>query len=417
MSVAPDQPSSNVDSSSTPILDRIAPLPQPLSPRHEGTQRAVGVILGLAICAAFIAIKLNPSLAQPLRDWLAVHVGRTHAGAYGSFGPLVGALTAVVVFMLALAIHELGHVVAGVAVGFRFVSLRLGPLHVDRRLRMSFRRARGSGYLGWASMAPTRRDHLRWRAAIFVLAGPGVNLATAAGLLLPPVAMGFFATILGLVSLALGLKELLPLKYRTAVSDGRRLWMLWRNDGAARRWVGMMRLGTEIQSGVPPEDLPAEWVAEVVALEDDSPDTVSAHLLAFAVAFHQHRDAEAGRLLETALRHAGHTPEARDGLICNAATFQGRRRKNADLATQWLADLPAKSPFPWLRLQAEAAVLEARNDFDGARRKLDEMETAFDSLPDPAQRDRARHLIARWRAELEQQAVGVAQARTGVPTG
>jgi hypothetical protein len=55
----------------------------------------------------------------------------------------------------------------------------------------------------------------------------------------------------------------------------------------------------------------------------------------------------------------------RAGLISEAAVFQARRRKRADFAEKWLADLPAQTPFPWFRSGAEAAIREARDDLEG----------------------------------------------------
>src|SRR5262249_30122456 len=111
--------------------------------------------------------------------------------------------------------------------------------------------------------------------------------------------------------------------------------------------------------------------------------------------------ADAGQMLETCLRYASHVaPAVREGLMSDAAVFQARRRKRADLAEQWLADMPDPTQFPWFRLRVEAAILEAKADVDGALRKLDEGEKAFLSLPDSAQREFLMRMMRKWRAEL-----------------
>lgn len=54
--------------------------------------------------------------------------------------------------------------------------------------------------------------------------------------------------------------------------------------------------------------------------------------------------------------------------MCEAAVFQARRRGRADLAEAWLEDVPAATAIPGNREHAEAAILEARGDREGARR-------------------------------------------------
>ena len=149
-----------------------------------------------------------------------------------------------------------------------------------------------------------------------------------------------------------------------------------------------MRLGADVADGVPPESLPADYLSKAIAVCDRSADTVTAHAIAYSAAFHQHRDLEAGHLLETCLKFSnGAAPGFREALMSDAAVFQARRRKRADLAEEWLAKIPANTPQSWLRSRAEAAVLEAHGDFEGADRKLDECEKAIRALPNATQRE------------------------------
>ena len=123
--------------------------------------------------------------------------------------------------------------------------------------------------------------------------------------------------------------------------------------------------------------------------------------LPFLAAFHQHKDSEAAQRLETCLAYSGHaTPVLREALMSDAAVFQARRRKRADLADQWLAGIPMKTQYPWFRSRAEAAILEAKGDVDSAMNKLAETETAILTLPESAQRETVRHLLERWKSDL-----------------
>src|SRR5439155_15758063 len=133
--------------------------------------------------------------------------------------------------------------------------------------------------------------------------------------------------------------------------------------------------------------LSADFLAKAIAVRDDSMDTVMAHAIAYSAAFHQHKDNEAGQLLETCLTHASRAvPVVREALMSDAAVFQARRRKRADLADKWLAELAVTTDYPWFRSRAEAAILEAKGDVDGAMNKLAEAETTILGLPKNAQR-------------------------------
>jgi len=72
------------------------------------------------------------------------------------------------------------------------------------------------------------------------------------------------------------------------------------------------------------------------------------------------------------------------------------------LAEQWLALIPEKTAAPALRTRAEAAILEARGDFPGAKKKLAECEHEIQTHANPVYRERALPLLRRWQAEVEQ---------------
>ena len=94
------------------------------------------------------------------------------------------------------------------------------------------------------------------------------------------------------------------------------------------------------------------------------------------------RIAEAGQRLETCLAYSSHaTPVLREAMMSDAAVFQARRRKRADLAEQWLAEIPVTTQHAWIRSRAEAAILEAKGDVAGAMNKLAETETAPSRSP------------------------------------
>jgi hypothetical protein len=307
----------------------------------------------------------------------------------------------------AIAIHEMAHALAGVMAGFRFNSLRIGRLQFDRPFRISLYKGRGTGAGGWASLFPIKQDKLIWRAIAMLLAGPLSNLLSIAVLLALPYSKGAFSAIFIYISTLLGVVNLIPLRSRAVYSDGGRILMLLLNRARGERWLAMLKLVEEMRTG-PPEKMTPEFIAKAIAIEDQSPDTVSAHAIAYAAAFWAHKDEEAARMLETCLRNSSlAAPSQRQGLAVEAAVFQARRRHRVDLAQQWTADLPPKTEFPWLRPRAEAAILEAQGNPEAARTKLDEVEKLISANPNQAIRQMSLPNVQRWKSEL--QAVPIAQ--------
>jgi hypothetical protein len=174
-----------------------------------------------------------------------------------------------------------------------------------------------------------------------------------------------------------------------------------RKPERGERWLALLHLGGQLMDGVLPESLSADFLTKAIAVRDASADTVKAYALAYSAAFHQQKDAEAGQRLETCLAYSSHaTPALREALRSDAAVYQARRRKRADLAEQWLAEIPVTMRYVWIRSRAEAAVLEAKGDVDGAINKLAETEASLFALPENVQRETLLRWVQRWKAEL-----------------
>ncbi|HKB34899.1 MAG TPA: M50 family metallopeptidase [Gemmataceae bacterium] len=385
----------------TPILDRETPLPESSVP-GPGSRVMLGVFAGLCVGIAALLVLWQPPFVESLHQWILTQVEELFPGSW-TFGRLlsVGLFSVLIGFSIT-AIHELGHLIVGVCVGFRCSSMFLGPLQLNAPFRISLNPDVRSWWHGGVRLVPGDPNEFRARAVAMVFAGPGANLLTGCAVLLLPFPRGFFSWLFVVVSIVAGVAELvLPLRGATFVHDGRRIWMLLRDRARGGRWLALMRLIADTRAGVLPESMPAALLARATAVRDDSADTVTAHAFAYSAAFHQHRDDEAARRLETCLAHSGHAPPVvREALMSDAAVFQARRRKRVDLADQWLAAMPARTQHRWFRSRAEAAILEAKGDTAGALDKLTEVEAAIRTLPASAQRETLLRLLARWKSEL-----------------
>ena len=127
----------------TPILDRTSPLPAPAQ-RSSGswTVTAVAMCFG-AVIGFLAAIGHLPSLPGADR-FIRNEFPRAFVGSSGAGVPGMQLLALFVALVAAIVIHEAGHLVAGLLAGFRFSSIRIGPLQIDRPFHVSFHRG-GTG--------------------------------------------------------------------------------------------------------------------------------------------------------------------------------------------------------------------------------------------------------------------------------
>jgi len=363
---------------------------------------ALGIAYGLAIAFTATIIFWHPPFVMSIVMPMGRAIDRLLPNEWSTTGHILFIAQCFVLLFAAIAVHEVGHALIGVLVGFRFNSLRIGPVQFDRPFRISRYRGKGTGSGGWASLLLLKQDYAILRTVAMLLAGPGANLVSIWLLFLLPYAKGSSSLWFIYWSLLLGGGNLLPFRSRAVISDGGRILMLLRNRARGERWLAMLKLVEELRTGVPYEKLTPAFLAKAVAIEDDSPDTVGAFGLAYGVAFWQGKNDEAAQALETCLRHSNlASPATRQALMSDASVFQARRRKRIDLAEQWLADTPEKAEYPWMRLRGQAAILETKGDTSGALKKLDEIEDMILAVPNQAVREISLLGLRRWKSELQ----------------
>ncbi|MBD0321669.1 MAG: hypothetical protein ICV87_15140, partial [Gemmatimonadetes bacterium] len=102
--------------------------------------------------------------------------------ALGAAGKVALASVAVAAFPLLVGVHELGHLLGGMAVGFRPLLFMVGPLRVERtgeRVRTSFT-FRNAMFGGLAACVPMDTRDLRRRTLWLIAGGPLASLAGGA---------------------------------------------------------------------------------------------------------------------------------------------------------------------------------------------------------------------------------------------
>jgi hypothetical protein len=296
-----------------------------------------------------------------------------------------------VIVLLGLALHEAGHVAAGLTGGFEFRLFVAGPLRVERqdgRLRASFNRI-AMLWGGIAGCVPKSYGaDLAGKMMLFVAGGPLFSLLGAVCLipghsfLHSHTNASFLLVTFGMISAALGMMTLLPLSMGGFTSDGMRLAMLLRNRPEGQRWTAMAALG-----GLSQTVRPREWPAELMALLGDGgrnsqageTDAAMACLLWHVWHSDKREFGQARMWLERALTHADAMPAAMLPILYQtAAHYYARHSTDKALARRYfdlaqkpgLQDADAMHAVRAAVLVAEGRGSEARSELDIAERKL-----------------------------------------------
>ncbi len=309
---------------------------------------------------------------------LAKSTGRDVIGVERIGGVTIAVVVALAV-NLVIALHELGHLVAGLAQGNRFMLFAAGPLLVRREagvVRWQFNRS-AAFWGGIAATLPLDVQGLRANLYRVVLCGPLASLLSAllAAAVFPLTegALRSFVGMLGLGSAGVFLATMLPPRSGGFYSDGARLRMLRAGGDDAERWCTGTALGVFSMAGLPSAEWDAALVQRAEALADDSMDGIMLHL-----ALHE-RASDMG-LNADATRHMHAVRDAREGLAPAMAAYVSLEsaywaavgeRDAAVARAEWARVTP--SPFlPRISsLRAEGAVLMSEGQVVEAHSKLD----------------------------------------------
>jgi len=275
--------------------------------------------------------------------------------------------------VVTLVVHELGHLVAGLAVGFQFSLFAIGPLLIERtpmgRIRLGWNRV-PSFFGGVAGTRPVRTDSLRPRFAVVVAGGPCANvlLAIAAAIALSwfPVPHGLLRVGLGwvrLLSAAIFLGTAIPLPNGPFVTDGLRFLRIVRRGPSSDRELSILALGAAEFGGLRPKDWDASLIERGLAIRDGSIYECQLHLYAYMHALDSGLLDAAKASLEHALSLQV-PPFLRGPCSVEAAYFEAAHGGDPKRARELLGSARPRT-FGVLesdRLRAQAAIAFAEGD-------------------------------------------------------
>ncbi len=308
--------------------------------------------------------------------------------------------------LVSVALHEVGHLLAGRIAGCRIHLFALGPIRLrweGRSPRLSFNWAdRVAG--GFVVASPPMRRSVILPIAVLIAGGPGLNL------LLASFALGLYQAVpkggalrqpsllFAIISLLTALIALNPFR-RGLASDGLRLWRLWRGGPPAERDAALFTLTGLDHRGVRPARWPADLLARCLEPADASTDEAAARIMAYYAALDRGEPVTAAVHLERAIAVIEKQPRSvRAPYYLEAAFAAAFIHADADRAEAYLRqaeDALDIEPYVWLR--CEAALLLSQAQPTAALERLD---LALALLARKQERTGTDHLEARLLRDL-----------------
>jgi hypothetical protein len=281
------------------------------------------------------------------------------------------------VLFLVIAVHEFGHVIAGMIMGFHFQAVFIGYLSFMRRKnRIKLQVHNSVPSDGMAIMDIPLLPRLRKRLLFYVAAGPAANLiCTTVSLLFMWVAVVQHVALLRKAvvifigwSLFIGLVSLIPRHFRGLTTDGAKLLILLRSPGRSRRWLSILALRRQLKANIRPHDWNGHWALSAGSIIENTWESLDGNWLAYLRAKSRKEIPEAANYLERCLQlYSIADPQFRDTLCWAATVFTGRFRNDVRRALAWYKRIRKPEKLsPLFQLSAKLAIASSHNKFDAA---------------------------------------------------
>ncbi|HEY6180985.1 MAG TPA: M50 family metallopeptidase [Terriglobales bacterium] len=312
-------------------------------------------------------------------------------------------------FILAITIHEVGHLVAGWVVGFHFSSIQVGPLMLENeygvlRSRLSF----DMMAFGSAGMYANGVRKLRRRSIVYIAGGPAANLLTVVvvvlvSYLIPSTSSSGLATAAGqlaAISLLLAMISLVPI----TSNDGAIIEMLLFSPFSARRYISTVALGSQFNQGIRAGLWKQTWVKAATYIPDKSHNEFYASWMAYLFANDRKNGALAAQYLERCLEITPSlTTMFRDLVAQEAVVFISWFKTDPTLAEKWLLQVKQRRSLPQLlQVRIEVALHCSRRDFDSALGAWEKGCGLVDKTPVKPSNASLRESWLEWRSEIQE---------------
>lgn len=180
---------------------------------------------------------------------------------------LLSILLLPLVLFLQVILHEGGHLLCGLACGYRFVSFRIFNLtfiRIGGKLRIKRFGVAGTG--GQCLLTPPERPLEEIPTLLYNAGGVLANLLTALIALVPllcidemPSAVEFGLILFVVIGLIMALMNGIPMKIGGIGNDADNMRLLLKNKQSKQALVTQLRVNALTQEGMRPKDMPEEW--------------------------------------------------------------------------------------------------------------------------------------------------------------
>ncbi|MDL2244869.1 hypothetical protein LJC54_05125 [Parabacteroides sp. OttesenSCG-928-J18] len=166
-------------------------------------------------------------------------------------------------FILAIQLHEIGHFLFGKLSGYKLLMLKFGPLcykYENGKYKLAWEKA--VGYAGLCMMMPPEEELQDSRHILYYAGGVTTNILTGAiAILLTFLFPAWHANltvalwIFGIISIFLGVTNLLPRIVQNNPTDGKIIFSILRKEELAKDMTFLNRVMQQMVVGVRPGDI------------------------------------------------------------------------------------------------------------------------------------------------------------------
>lgn len=241
---------------------------------------------------------------------------------------------------VAIAFHEIGHLIAGKLAGLDTGGISVGPFLVAKSGKNWVFRFERRLNVGGFFTPFTSIEVPPLRYAWMVAGGPLVSVALTllSVLIFTRYGSGLWNWIGSLfwMSLFTVMISAIPFSSGLQKSDGARLWQLIRYPERARFWMALLALQTEDAKGLRPREWNRRSFEQILTIDPAASEYLYSQLLAFYRRLDDGVEGEALVHLENALaRYTRAGKPLRQALFLEAASANANIRKQPDKARIW----------------------------------------------------------------------------------
>lgn len=221
----------------------------------------IGILIGLVAAGAGLVLFGDMSFSEYIGKFSQLDV----IEVIGI--PLLSLAFFLIAVFLQVILHEAGHLMCGLASGYRFVSFRIFSFTWIRQGgKVRMKRFGVSGTGGQCLLVPPGKPDEEIPVTLYNIGGVAMNFLTALVALLPLLSVDnmpfsgkmFFIQFMG-IGVFLGLLNGIPMKMGGIGNDAYSLRLLKRNPETKRALILQLRINALIQEGMRPKDMPEDW--------------------------------------------------------------------------------------------------------------------------------------------------------------